>query len=244
MRSGARAQKGFDAAAKLDAGEAVGESSAGLLGLVPRVNPRYDREIKYRMLMTTQIENNLAKATVNLAERLGDSNDIMEFEQEDDSDDLFFKEESEEASPEPDGPGALTWTILMIDDDEQVHQSTVMALGDETILGRRLLFKHARSAHEALAMIDEGQNAPDLAFVDMVMETPDAGLRFATAAKADPNWRSTRILLRSGQPGFSNEMEQAREMGVEGFAQKASISRSVLIKALEELLSGRSYFVA
>ena len=135
------------------------------------------------------------------------------------------------------------WTILMIDDDEQVHQSTVLALGDEVVLGKRLYFQHAYSAKEALDNIDKGQQPPDLAFVDMVMESADAGLRFATAAKTHPQWLHVKILLRSGQPGFSNEIEQAKAIGVEGFAQKANISRSILIQALIELLSGRHYFM-
>lgn len=157
-------------------------------------------------------------------------------------DDLVFFDEDEQ-------PGGETmdqspkWLILMVDDDEQVHQSTMLALGDELVLGRKLQFEHARSAKEALALMAGRSEPPDLAFVDMVMETPDAGLRFAKAAKSNADWRSMKILLRSGQPGFSNEMDQARSVGVEGFAQKASISRSILIQALVELLSGRSYFM-
>lgn len=167
-----------------------------------------------------------------------DSGDELVFA--DEGDDLVFEEESEVEETESVG----VWKILMIDDDEQVHQSTVLALGDELVLGRKLSFEHARSAKEALEMMAKGGSIPDLAFVDMVMETPDAGLRFAKAAKESSSWNSVKILLRSGQPGFSNEMEQARTLGVEGFAQKASISRSILILALVELLSGRNYFMA
>lgn len=170
---------------------------------------------------------------------LDDSKDGLVFF--DEGDDLVFEEESE---VERGGENLGVWKILMIDDDEQVHQSTVLALGDELVLGRKLSFEHARSAKEALEMMGKGGPIPDLAFVDMVMETPDAGLRFAKAAKDSPTWNSVKILLRSGQPGFSNEMEQARALGVEGFAQKASISRSILILALVELLSGRNYFMA
>ena len=170
---------------------------------------------------------------------LGDSADDLVFA--DESDDLIFEEESE-GGKSSDHFGV--WKILMIDDDEQVHQSTVLALGDEVVLGRKLSFDHARSAKEALDIMNKGDSIPDLAFVDMVMETPDAGLRFAMAAKESTSWSSVKILLRSGQPGFSNEMEKARSLGVEGFAQKASISRSVLISALVELLSGRNYFMA
>lgn len=162
----------------------------------------------------------------------------MEF----DDDDLVFEDEGEGAAPTA-ADQQPPWRVLMIDDDEQVHQSTMLAVGDEIVLGRRLSFTHAKSGAEAIQMIHDGLAAPDLAFVDMVMECPDAGLRFARAAKADPKWSSMMILLRSGQPGFSNEMEQARVLGVEGFVQKANVSRSVLLQALVDLLSGGNYFM-
>jgi CheY-like chemotaxis protein len=158
----------------------------------------------------------------------------------DDDDALVFKDESVVESAVEASPA---WILLMVDDDDQVHQSTVLALGDELVLGRKLSFIHAKSGREAIAMIGASR-APDIAFVDMVMESADAGLRFAQAVKADPEWREVKILLRSGQPGFSNEMEQARAIGVEGFAQKASVSRAILIQALSDLLSGKSYFMA
>lgn len=163
--------------------------------------------------------------------------DVISF----DDDDLVFEDELNPAAAEP---APEPWVVLMIDDDEQVHRSTLLAVGEEVVLGRGLKFLHASSGAEAIAMIEAGDAAPDLAFVDMVMERPDAGLRFSKAAKAHSSWHTMKILLRSGQPGFSNEMEQARGVGVEGFVQKANVSRSVLLKALADLLSGEKYFMA
>lgn len=168
----------------------------------------------------------------------------MQFEPDDEL--LFIDEDAlvlnDEDGAEAEDVLSSAWSVLMVDDDEQVHQSTVLALGGEMVLGRRLFFLHAKSGKEAIAMIEAGP-APDLAFVDMVMESADAGLRFARAAKSDKAWSSMKILLRSGQPGFSNEMEQARGVGVEGFAQKANVSRAILIQALSDLLSGKKYFM-
>lgn len=156
-------------------------------------------------------------------------------------DELMFVEEDDDEEQKPVAPA---WEILMVDDDDQVHQSTLLAIGDALVHGRPLAFRHAKTAKEAIAMIEEGRPAPDLAFVDMVMESADAGLRFAKAAKQDKAWSGAKILLRSGQPGFGNEMESAKLIGVEGFAQKATINRTVLIEALETLLAGKSFFKA
>lgn len=168
-----------------------------------------------------------------------ENDDLVDFD-----DELVFEDEESGSEAKGEGDDLPPWRVLMIDDDEQVHQSTLLAVGDEIVLGRKLQFIHAKTGSEAIAMIDSGMAAPDLAFVDMVMESPDAGLRFARAAKNHANWRSMMILLRSGQPGFSNEMEQARQLGVEGFVQKANVSRAVLLQALVDLLSGGNYFMS
>lgn len=159
-------------------------------------------------------------------------------------DELVFEDEEHGSEAKGEGDDLPPWRVLMIDDDEQVHQSTLLAVGDEVVLGRKLLFIHAKTGAEAIAMIGSDMAPPDLAFVDMVMECPDAGLRFARAAKVNDKWRTMIILLRSGQPGFSNEMEQARLLGVEGFVQKANVSRAVLLQALADLLSGGNYFMS
>jgi CheY-like chemotaxis protein len=160
-------------------------------------------------------------------------NDELAFDVEDE---LVFADE------EPPEVRAAPWRVLMVDDDEQVHAATALALGDGMVLGRPLCFWHARSAREAIELMESGAEAPDAAFVDMVMETSDAGLRFARAAKGSPSWGSMKILLRSGQPGFADEMERAKDLGVEGFADKASTGRAGLLEALEQLLSGNLRF--
>ena len=51
-------------------------------------------------------------------------------------------------SPPTDTP--RPWRILVVDDDDDVYESTRLALGDTPILGRPLQLLHANSARAAL----------------------------------------------------------------------------------------------
>ena len=80
-------------------------------------------------------------------------------------DDLFFAEEGEEVGT----VSALPWRILVVDDDQDVHEATVLALRGLEILGRPMQFLHARSASEALDCL---HHETDIAVIllDVVME--------------------------------------------------------------------------
>ncbi len=73
------------------------------------------------------------------------------------------------------------WRILVVDDDQGVHEATEFALAGVRILGRRLQLLHAHSGAEALAVL---RAEPDMAVIllDVVMESDDAGLK-----TVDPN---------------------------------------------------------
>src|SRR6201999_2175367 len=68
------------------------------------------------------------------------------------------------------------WRGLVGGDDEEVHTTTEFALKGVTILGRPIVLLHARSASEALERANDSEEIA-VALVDVVMETPDAGLR-------------------------------------------------------------------
>ena len=68
------------------------------------------------------------------------------------------------------------WTILIVDDDPEVHAATRLALLDTRFQDRPLAFVSAYSAAEARA---ELQTLRDVAIIllDVVMETDDARTR-------------------------------------------------------------------
>ena len=91
---------------------------------------------------------------------------------EDRDEPLVFVDEAER----PGDAAAASWRILIVDDEPDVHEVTLLALRDVIIEGRSLSFLHARSAAEAETLL---RQEDDIAVVllDVVMETEDAGLR-------------------------------------------------------------------
>ena len=88
--------------------------------------------------------------------------------------DLLFSNDTDDVSSEPNASN-LVWRVLIVDDEEAIHQVTKLVISNIKIEGRNLEIVSAYSAEQAKEII--AQQAPfAMAFVDVVMETDDAGL--------------------------------------------------------------------
>ena len=116
----------------------------------------------------------------------------------DEDDSLIFLSENEDEQEQIKAPQA--WKILIADDDNNVHDTTVLALSGVHIHGKPLEFLHAFSAKEAK---DLAISNPDtsLILLDVVMETVDAGLKLVNVSLDELSRKDLRIVLRTGQPG-------------------------------------------
>jgi CheY-like chemotaxis protein len=119
------------------------------------------------------------------------------------------------------------WKILIADDDESVHAATVAALTGQKIHDRPLVFLHAYSAQETIALLADN-DAVHLLLLDVVMESPDAGLRAVTDIRERLGRHELKIVIRTGQPGHAPEQDIRRRYAIDGYAQKAELTRSLL----------------
>lgn len=144
---------------------------------------------------------------------------------------VFLTDEEENGSTRS---AIVPWKILIADDDNNVHDTTVLALSGVEIHGKPLEFIHAYSAKEAQEL---AQNNPDtsLILLDVVMETVDAGLKLVTILRDDLSRKNLRIVLRTGQPGYAKENIMS-SYAVDGYATKSKLTRSILISMLSEVL--------
>jgi EAL domain-containing protein (putative c-di-GMP-specific phosphodiesterase class I)/GGDEF domain-containing protein len=145
------------------------------------------------------------------------------------SDDLVSFADDAEAPPLP-GTTPHCWRVLVVDDDDDVHRATAFALRGVKIFERPLQLLHARSGAEAWELV---RAHPDIAvgLIDVVMETPDAGLELVRALR-EKGYREIRLVLRTGQPGYAPELAVISAYEIDDYRTKDEITQTRLITVL------------
>jgi diguanylate cyclase (GGDEF)-like protein len=149
-----------------------------------------------------------------------------------DDDLLQFDDESNVAPNAP--PVAEPWRILIVDDEEQVHQVTRFALQGAVVLGRPLHFDSVYSANEARQALAQGRYACIL--LDVVMETEDAGLKLVGEIRERFEDPAVRIVLRTGQPGYAPEVEIIQKYDINDYRCKSELTSHRLLTTMTAAL--------
>ncbi|UJR81887.1 sigma-54-dependent transcriptional regulator [Sandaracinus amylolyticus] len=147
----------------------------------------------------------------------------------DDHESPFARDDDDDAARP--APGARTdgaWKIAIVDDEQEVHDVTVLALRSVSFSDRRLEFLSARSADEARSLLADH---PDLALVllDVVMETDDAGLELVRHIREALGNRNVRVVLRTGQPGQAPESTVIRDFDISDYRTKTELTSTRLL---------------
>ena len=142
---------------------------------------------------------------------------------------------AEDADPQEIQKSPPAWKILIVDDDHNVHETTLLALTGIKIHGKSLDFLHAFTAKEAHQVLLEHSDTA-LVLLDVVMETVDAGLKLVNIIRNDLHNSSLRIVLRTGQPGYAPEQLVSHEFVIDGYTTKSKLTRSMLISVLTDTL--------
>jgi len=130
------------------------------------------------------------------------------------------------------------WHLLIVDDDEEIHTVTKLALSDLSVMGRQLIFHHAYSGKEAVAFLRDNPHTA-LVLLDVVMETDDAGLKVVHQIRDELHMDEIRIVLRTGQPGYAPEESVIKEYDINDYKTKTELTRSKLVTSI--IASIRSY---
>jgi len=134
--------------------------------------------------------------------------------------DLFeFAQESQERVPLP----TKSWKILVIDDEQSIHDITANALKSVVIDERRLELINAMSAAEAKKILAERDDIA-LALVDVIMETPTAGLDLVNYIRNDMNNHLIRLVIRTGQPDEVPERDIIDQYDITDYKEKTELS--------------------
>ena len=143
---------------------------------------------------------------------------------------LLFKEDQDTAfctenplTPNKNQP----WKVLIVDDEEEVHAVTKMALRRFTFDGKAVHFLSAYSAAEGKRLLAENMDIA-VVLLDVVMEKEDSGLELAHYIRAELNNHLVRIILRTGQPGQAPKHKVVVEYDINDYKEKTELTTQKL----------------
>lgn len=125
----------------------------------------------------------------------------------------------------------------MIDDDQSVHDVTNLVLANIDVLGRKILIHSVYSAAQAKTLL-ESDIPFAMAFVDVVMESNDAGLQLVTWIREQLKNKSIRIILRTGQAGLAPEEQVIRQYDINDYKTKTELTATKMITTVYAAIRG------
>ena len=162
----------------------------------------------------------------------------------DDDDELLFAEEDSGPNGEPAiDPTLPPWIILIVDDDPEVHAITRVVLGEMIYERRGVTFLSAHTAAEAKAILRTHADIATI-FLDVVMETDDAGLKLVHFIREELGNSQVRIILRTGQPGQAPERQVIVSCDINDYKAKSELTAQKLFTATVSALRSYQHIVA
>lgn len=130
------------------------------------------------------------------------------------------------------------WKILIVDDEQIVHESTKMVLSDFVYQDKKLSFLCAYNSEEAKKFLSENDDIA-IVLLDVVMEKDDSGLRLVKYIRDELQNKFIRIILRTGQPGQAPEEEVVVNYDINDYKMKTELTLQKLLTTIISAL--RSY---
>ena len=129
------------------------------------------------------------------------------------------------------------WKILAVDDQQDVHSVTRLALSGFSFENRPVHILSAYSGAQAVQMM---QAHPDIAmmFLDVVMENAQAGLDVVRTVRNTLHNSMVRIVLRTGQPGQAPEHTVVIEYDINDYKEKTELTQQKLVSCVAAALRG------
>lgn len=147
------------------------------------------------------------------------------------NDELLFAPENENEEL-----GEAPWTVLIVDDDSEVHSFTKLALHDFTFERKPLRFLSAYSANEATKILKQHDDIA-IILLDVVMESETAGLDLVETIRYRFNNTTVRIIIRTGQPGVAPERYVIDHYDINDYKEKTELTTDRLYTTIRSALS-------
>lgn len=113
--------------------------------------------------------------------------------------------------------------ILIVDDDQSIHDITNIAIKGMEFSDFELQILSAYSAKEAKEILLNEPNIA-LALIDVVMETPEAGLDLVNYIRNDLQNNLIRLIIRTGQANDFPQMQVIQHYDINDFKEKTELT--------------------
>jgi len=135
------------------------------------------------------------------------------------------------------GPAVEPWHILVVDDEPSVHDVTRLTLNRLELFGHKIELHSAFSAADARTLMGS-DTLFCVAFIDVVMETPHAGLELVEWIRNDRKNGAIRLILRTGQAGTAPESEVIRNYDINDYKSKTELTAQGLATCVFNAVRG------
>lgn len=142
--------------------------------------------------------------------------------------DFLFQDDEAEKEQKTSKVSHKCWRILVVDDDDAIHQVTKLVLADTIIENRKLEIVCAYSSIEAKEILRQDDRFC-MAFVDVVMETEHAGLELVDWIRNEHKNQAIRLILRTGQAGNAPEANVIRDFDINDYKEKTDFTSNKMI---------------
>ncbi len=140
----------------------------------------------------------------------------------------FFAEETE---IDDSNQRIKCYTVLIVDDEKDIHTATKLALSNFTFDGVPIELKSCYSAAEATSYLKSNTEVAVI-LLDVMMEEENSGLNLVKYIRNTLVNHLVRIILRTGQPGIAIEEKVIIEYDINDYKNKADLTRKKLFTSV------------
>ncbi len=128
-----------------------------------------------------------------------------------------------------------SWKVLIVDDDEEIHNVTKLALKKFIFENKNIEFFDAYSGEGAIKALENNPDI-DLVLLDVVMDSDDDGLQTVKRIRDELKNKNVRIVLRTGQPGSAPEKEVILNYDIDDYKEKTELTSTKLFTTVVSAL--------
>lgn len=128
------------------------------------------------------------------------------------------------------------WPVLLVDDEPDVLSISKLAMKNFEVYGLPLKIFTAASKQEAIELMNDDVEVGcslAIAFIDVVMESDNAGLLLCEYIRNTLDNHLTQIFVRTGQPGLYPERKVIDQYDINGYFSKMEATEDKLYSLIK-----------